>query len=669
MELEEHEGRVTWAAPVAFDEGVDPQQLEIAGGINAQACATSCLPPENMPFTAAWSDAPPSAPAKVAGSEAYVTGEVSFRGRLEPKVAAPGGKVKLILTAEPTDGWHIYEFSDRVGDTASRPTLLAITETPGLEIGSTFSDPEPHHAKDNPVGEHDEPVTWTTELTVPNSIKPGEYKIAGALAYQTCLDEACKAPTGVHFETTLNVDFNSADGSVPVLFTGKASYREVQMAAAPSRGLDLEAIKPAGVEQGNQSLWLMLGTAFLGGLILNLMPCVLPVIGLKVLSFVEQGGRNRQQVFWLNVWYSLGLLSVFLLLATLPVVSRLWFGRQFGWGEQFSYYQFNITLAAVVFAMALSFLGVWEIPIPGFVGSGKADDLAARKAAPAPSAKAPSPPFWPRHAAAHSWAPRWALLFAQPAHVTYAMFACMGLGMASPYLLIGAFPQLIRFLPKPGAWMDTFKQLMGFVLLGTVVYLMTLIPQDKVIPTFAFLIGLWAACWWIGRTPVYADFGAKLRAWAGAIVVATTVGCGAFISFFEAEELAWKPFSVAELERLTGEGKTVMVDFTADWCVTCKALERLVLNTAETKEVVQTHGIETLVADMTDYPPEESDLLIKLSGGKAVPVLAIFPAARPKQPIVLKDSYTKGLLYEKLKEAGPSKDAGRRPLAAAMKVK
>ncbi|HVX64368.1 MAG TPA: thioredoxin family protein [Pirellulales bacterium] len=228
---------------------------------------------------------------------------------------------------------------------------------------------------------------------------------------------------------------------------------------------------------------------------------------------------------------------------------------------------------------------------------------------------------------------------------------------------------MIRFLPKPGAWMDTFKQLMGFVLLGTVVYLMTLIPQEKVIPTFAFLIGLWAACWWIGRTPVYADFGVKLRAWAGAIVVATTVGCGAFISFYEAEELAWKPFSVAELERLTGEGKTVMVDFTADWCVTCKALERLVLNTAETKEVVQTHGIETLVADMTDYPTEESDLLIKLSGGKAVPVLAIFPADRPKQPIVLKDSYTKGLLYEKLKEAGPSKDAGRRPLAAAMKVK
>ncbi|HVX63187.1 MAG TPA: protein-disulfide reductase DsbD domain-containing protein, partial [Pirellulales bacterium] len=200
LELEEHEGRVTWAAPIAFEEGVDPQQLQIAGKINAQACATSCLPPQDTPFKAAWAENPPAEPARAesAGSEVYVTGEVSFRGRLEPKVAAPGGKVKLFLTAEPTDGWHIYEFSDRVGDTASRPTLLAITETPGLEVGSTVSDPEPHHAKDNPVGEHDEPVTWTTELTVPNSIKPGEYKIAGALAYQTCLDEACKAPTGVH---------------------------------------------------------------------------------------------------------------------------------------------------------------------------------------------------------------------------------------------------------------------------------------------------------------------------------------------------------------------------------------------------------------------------------------------------------------------------------------
>ena len=115
-------------------------------------------------------------------------------------------------------------------------------------------------------------------------------------------------------------------------------------------------------ELGGGSFWNFLGYVgggFLGGLILNIMPCVLPVIGLKVLSFVEQSGHDRRKAFLLNVWYSLGLLSVFVLLAVLAVTLG------FGWGQLFSFKWFNITLAAVVFVMALSFLGVWEIPIPG----------------------------------------------------------------------------------------------------------------------------------------------------------------------------------------------------------------------------------------------------------------------------------------------------------------
>jgi thiol:disulfide interchange protein len=466
----------------------------------------------------------------------------------------------------------------------------------------------------------------------------------------------------------LNVDFNSADGVIPVMFTGKTSYAEAVEALTGKEGqFNVEQIAAVGgPAAGKQPLWRMLGIAFLGGLILNLMPCVLPVIGLKILSFVEQSGRNRGHVFWLNVWYSLGLLSVFMILATLPVISRLWLGRQFGWGEQFSFYQFNIALAAIVFVMALSFLGIWEIPIPGFVGSGKAGDLASQEGFSGAFCKGAVTTVLATPCSGPFLGTALAFAFSQPAQVTYAMFACIGLGMASPYLLIGAFPQLMRFLPKPGVWMDTFKQLMGFVLLGTVVYLMSLIPADKVIPTLAFLIGLWAACWWIGRTPLYAEFGTKLRAWGAAAVVAGLVGFFSFAWTGGGEKLPWQPFSMAELERLTGEEKTVMVDFTADWCLTCKALEKFILNTSETKEFVTSHGVVPLVADMTEYPPEERELLKKLSGGEAVPVLAIFPAGRPQQPIVLVDSYTKGILLDKLKQAGPSKGAGAGKAAMAM---
>jgi thiol:disulfide interchange protein len=126
---------------------------------------------------------------------------------------------------------------------------------------------------------------------------------------------------------------------------------------------------------------------------------------------------------------------------------------------------------------------------------------------------------------------------------------------------------------------------------------------------------------------------------------------------------------LAALEQFTSEGKTVLIDFTADWCLTCKTLERTVLNTAATRKYVRENGIVTMVGDVTRYPPETSELLETLSGGRQVPVLAIFPGSRPNEPIVLKNAYTPGILFEKLKEAGPSKGAAAAASATAMKTK
>ena len=138
--------------------------------------------------------------------------------------------------------------------------------------------------------------------------------------------------------------------------------------------------------------------------------------------------------------------------------------------------------------------------------------------------------------------------------------------MAFPYLLIGAFPQLVRFIPKPGAWMDTFKQLMGFVLLGTVVYMFTLISPGYVVPTIALIFALWAACWWIGRVPVGSDFVAQGKAWVAGGIFAAVIGWFAF--GYEANnehELPWQPYSLATLDENIRANRTVMIDFTADW--------------------------------------------------------------------------------------------------------
>ncbi len=177
----------------------------------------------------------------------------------------------------------------------------------------------------------------------------------------------------------------------------------------------------------------------------------------------------------LNLIYSAGMIVVFMVLATLAAFLNL------SWGEHFNSQPFTITLTALVFAMALSFLGIWEIPIPGFcrlwqdgrIGLRRVKELAGAFAKGVVTTVLATPCSGPYLGAVFGFT------VGQPPMITYLVFATIGLGMASPYLVIGAFPRLVRFLPKPGAWMETFKQIMGFVLLATVVYLSMAIDQPR----------------------------------------------------------------------------------------------------------------------------------------------------------------------------------------------
>ena len=265
-----------------------------------------------------------------------------------------------------------------------------------------------------------------------------------------------------------------------------------------------------------------LGFAFLGGLILNLMPCVLPVISLKILSFLEQAGESRGRVFLLERLVFGGLLSVFMVLAALAAAAGL------AWGEQFTLPWFKVAMTALVFVMALSFLGVWEIPIPGFVGAGRAGRLQTKEGPSGAFFKGVFATILATPCSGPFLGPVFGYLLKQPPHMAYWIFGAVGLGMASPYLVIGAFPELIRFLPKPGAWMETVQQVMGFLLLATVVYLFTTLSAAYFMPTQALLVGLWFACWWIGRTPLTAPEGWRIAAWVGGPAVAALVGLFAF---------------------------------------------------------------------------------------------------------------------------------------------
>jgi thiol:disulfide interchange protein len=515
---------------------------------------------------------------------------------------------------------------------------------------------------------YEEPVTWTTTISVPKDAQAGQYKIEGLVGYQVCSGSACDMPQGARFEGTITVGNAEAAGDVPLVL-GEARYGEVAKVAAaqtPPEQASGKAAAPAPVESqvveiaGTKfdSLAMVLGAALVGGFILNFMPCVLPVIGLKILSFAEQAGRSRGHVLTLNLWYSAGLMSVFLVLATLAAGASLGLrDENLGWGEQFSSTTFNIVMACVVFVMALSFLGVWEIPIPGFVGTGAAANAAAQEGAAGAFAKGALSTVLATPCSGPLLGPVFAYTLKQPPAMTYLLFVFVGLGMAAPYLAIGAFPQLIRFLPKPGAWMDSFKHMMGFVLLGTIVFLFTIIDPDYLVPTFALMVALWAACWWIGRISLVRPFSERSAAWIQGLAFAGIVGTLSF-HFLTPHDaiIPWKPFSAAEATRLADEGNTVLVDFTANWCLTCKANLKFAIETEAVMRAIEDNKVVPMLADWTDGSAEIKDALAKLNSN-SIPVLAIYPAGKSRSPMVLRDVITQGQVLEAIEKAGPSKPA------------
>jgi len=733
--VESHEGKVTWIAPLQLSTSADAKTLTIAGAVKAQACdANNCLLPKSFPFEAKLGEAPelsdaareaiakfsPPAPSATAGTEPGLPPRVEvtpddyraegshviWRGTATS--AAPGGEVLIHVTAEPVEQFHLYGYEpkDPRIPLASKPTLILLTDHPDWTVTGPVPSAEPvEHVVDEKTTEryYESPIAWTFRLKVPEDAKSGKFPITGMIGYMACSGGdggVCDVPSAAQFNALVEVSAGAAGVTTPLRFTKGRSYSEVSKLAdaAPvaSREGESESAAPVVLadDPTNLPFWSAIGFGFLGGLILNLMPCVLPVIGLKVLSFVDQAGKDRGHVFLLNVVYSLGIVSVFLVLAGLLAAFDL------GWGSQSSYAGFNIPMTAVIFVMALSFLGVWEIPIPGFVGGSSATALARKEGFTGTFSKGvlttllATPCSGPGLGTALAWC------VGKPAPLVFAVFTSMGLGMASPYLLIGAFPKLARFLPKPGAWMETFKHLMGFVLLATVVYMLSFLRPTYVVPSVALLFGLWFACWWIGRVPFTATGGQRAKSWAQAIAVVGAVYVVAFVGWeswapravsfgglhnlmeykqerrieqilatrggFEIKrvtdpsaEIPWNPFTAEILSNLLAQKEPVLIDFTADWCANCKTLEKYVLNTDEVRTLLKQGGVVPLQADMTEVSPDANQALADLRSN-GIPVVAIYPPGSSQPSKVLRGLFTQADLLDALKEIAPKNASAKR---------
>jgi thiol:disulfide interchange protein len=547
----------------------------------------------------------------------------------------------LFVTAKIVPGLHLYAIDQGKLADGDGPSTTVIHLDAGQEVKllapfQHIQQPKSHIDdvvwKGLELREHYDEVTWYAPVEFAASVDPAKATIRGTLEGQACDEGSCTP--------------------VEEAFTAKVGKGISIPAASPAAAAGVAASPSSSIP-----LWKVAAYGLLGGLILNLMPCVLPVIGLKVLSFAEQGGRSRAKVLGLNLAYVAGLLSVFMVLAVLAAGVQLGLSNEnFGWGELYTLTWFKVAMTALVFAMALSFMGVWEIPIPGFAASSTASKLSAEEGPFGAFCMGIFTTLLATPCSGPFLGPVFGFTLSQPAAVTFLVFGSVGVGMGLPYLLIGFFPSLVSWLPKPGAWMETLKHLLGFVLLGTVVYLFSTINEDYFLATLSLLFGIWFACWSIGRVPVYAELDQKVRGWVVGAAIAAIIGYGSFQFLTPSDSvLPWQPYSPQALAVARAQGKTVMVDFTADWCPTCKTNLKFSINRDEVKKVVESNDVVTLLADWSDKNATIKQAVEELNS-RSIPLLAIYPADPSKQVLVLRDIVTKSQVLEALAEAGPSLD-------------
>ncbi len=591
----------------------------------------------------------------------------------------------LAVTATLEEGWHLYSIEQKPGGPQATRIVVA-ADSPRRPAGPFVPDVAPKRKTitDVPgwnglvVEEHSGRVTWRAPLAAAaDAAGADKNAVVGTVSLQLCRDNACTPPETIAFSTgpaaAGDPAAGPASGIVAVSPPPAAGGREPEpsarggAAAAGAAGEPARAGTPLSLPVA-----LLMGLA--GGLILNLMPCVLPVLGLKLMSFAQQSGRARQDIFRLNLWYCAGLYAVFFVLATASVAANLGLaGSNLAWGEQFTSAGFNIAMAAIVFAFALSFLGVWELPVPGFIGA-RAGRVQTQEGPAGSFLKGVLGTVLATPCSGPFLGPVFGFTLSQPTAVTYAVFGAIATGMALPYMLVGLFPGLVRFLPRPGAWMETLKEVLGFVMLGTVVFLFTFLQHDWFVPTFALLIGVWAACWWIGRGQEAGGGQVGFGRWVQAAGLVALVGSLAFAFLGPVTSvIPWEPFSRDRLADLQRRGATVLVDFSADWCMTCKYNLATAIETDRVKAEIERNRVVPLLADWTDGSPEIKAMLESLES-RSIPVLAIFPAAAPEQsspgqnspePIILRDLITESQVLEAIRRAGPSRGPAAEIRAAA----
>jgi thiol:disulfide interchange protein len=576
-----------------------------------------------------------------------------------------GGTTAMLSALVAIDpGWHVNSHTPtfpyliptelEIDSPAGWPA--ALVDYPAAQTKSfTFADV--------PLSVYDGDVVIKVRLRVPEGSR-GSFPLHARLHYQACNDSECLPPVTTESNLTLQVaarDSSTDAGAAAPLPDAPATpppAHETRIAATQEARTAAPASRPSPSRSGLAGMLLV---AVLGGLILNAMPCVLPILSLKVFGLVRSAAQGRHEVVRGALATAAGILVSFWALAGVSVAAAA-AGAAVGWGVQFQRPGFVTFLVVVMTLFCLNLWGLFEIQLPLALaragGAGAREGLAGHFGSGLFATLMATPCSAPFLGTAIGFA------LSQPAPIIFAIFSAVGVGLALPYLVLAAAPGAARLLPRPGAWMDTLRGAMGFVLAASVVWLLYVLGAQvsperlSLVEVGLLLMALFV--WFRHRNAT----GAAI--WRGAATLATAVAAVALVTLAasgggsaRAEQTAaqrsapgligWVAFDRARAESLAAAGQLVFVDVTADWCFTCKVNERLVLNTPEIAGAFSRHGVVPMRADWTNRSDSIGHFLAE-HGRYGIPFYLLYRPGR--EPYVFSELPTKSAILTAVEEAG-----------------
>lgn len=568
-------------------------------------------------------------------------------------------------TEEPLQASSLVDLFKKARDNQPKISWPIKAQKSGDEIVLHVESPLDHPVKftkayfcpeDSGYIDHKTPVTLVQAQDQPGLYK-ASLKIAGMretplTGVLVLHDEKDAQASKVSLAVNMAVENSKDDIIAYVSKPGLSSGLENQAEASPALASEFEG----GVA-------LAIGFAFLGGMLLNLMPCVLPVISLKIFSFVKMAGQSRSLTIKHGLAFSLGVLVSFWVLASVLLGLQA-YGNSVGWGFQLQEPLFVAILAAVMFILGLSLFGLMEL---GTSVSSLAGNIAHKQEGVTSSflsgilaTAVATPCTGPFLGSAIGFA------VTLPALWSMLIFTALGAGMAFPYLLLSTYPSLLKFVPKPGNWMITFKEIMGFIMMATTLWLLWVFSAQTSTLSMMLLLGslffLSIACWTYGKwgtpfhkkTTRYMSYAVSLSAVAISLYTLYIATTPAIANLGAAEKTSshdeWEPFSPERVAELRRQGIPVFVDFTAKWCLICQANHMVLSGDSVTAKLDQ-KGVVRMKADWTKNDPVITQELKKF-GRNSVPLYVLYGSEENTSPSILPQVLTPDVVSSYLNEIG-----------------